>query len=227
MSEAGSRRHAPSSGKVEGVSQPEAPRWFQKWRIRPQLTRVSGLFAELQDIAGYSGIFRDPSRVTSQSTSQTRTPLGPALLAADGGPSGPLRWFWPRNSVRLWRMKKKSVRKRTGHTRTVPMSGEVYQALLDQRQRFIDKFGREPGPNDPVFFDPDADTPQQITEEKLGRMMNEALSAAGIDPALVYAYNKTGLLVSEDNLHLLSDEDLAEWQQAVDEAEQMFRKNRA
>jgi integrase len=124
-------------------------------------------------------------------------------------------------------MKKKSVRKRTGHTRTVPMSDEVYQALLDQRQRFIDKFGREPGPSDPLFFDPDTDTPQQITEEKLNRLMNEAFSAAGIDPVLVYAYNKTGLLVSEDNLHLLGDEDLAEWQQAVDEAEQMFRKNRA
>ena len=124
-------------------------------------------------------------------------------------------------------MNKKSVRKRTGHTRTVPMSDEVYRAMLDQRQRFIDKFGREPGPSDPVFFDPDADTPQQISEDRLGRLMNEALSAAGVDPVLVYAYNKTGLLVSEDNLHLLSDEDLAEWQQAVEEAGQMFEKNKA
>jgi hypothetical protein len=44
---------------------------------------------------------------------------------------------------------------------------------------------------------------------------------------LVYAYNKTGLLVSEDNLHLLSAEDLAEWQQAVEEARQMFEKKKA
>jgi integrase len=82
-------------------------------------------------------------------------------------------------------MKKKKARR----NRTVPMSGDVYQAVLDQRQRFIDKFGREPGPSNPLFFDPDADTPQQITEEKLDRLMNEALSAAGVDPALVYAYN--------------------------------------
>ena len=107
------------------------------------------------------------------------------------------------------------------------MSDEVYSALQEQRQRFLEKFGREPGPGDPIFFDPDADLPQAITEEKLGRLMNEALSAAGVDPVLVYAYNKTGLLVSEENLHLMSDEDLTEWQQAVEEARQMFKKNKA
>ena len=107
------------------------------------------------------------------------------------------------------------------------MSDEVYQAMLDRRRHFTEKFGREPGPEDPVFFDPDSDTPQEISEEKINRMMNEALSAAGVDPAVVYAYNKTGLLVSEDNIHLLSDEDLEEWNQAVEEANQMFKRNKA
>jgi hypothetical protein len=31
--------------------------------------------------------------------------------------------------------------------------------LEDARRAVIEKFGREPGPYDPVFFDPDADTP--------------------------------------------------------------------
>ena len=99
--------------------------------------------------------------------------------------------------------------------------------MLDPRQRFIDKFGREPGPSAPVFCDPDADTRQPIPEEKLSRLMNEALSVAGVDPVLVSAHKKTSLLVSEGNLHLLSADDLAEWQQAVEEARQMFKKNKA
>ena len=103
------------------------------------------------------------------------------------------------------------------------MSGEVYQAMQDQRQRFVKKFGREPGPSDPLFFDPDADTPQEISEEVLRNEMLKALAAAGVDPAVVYACNKTGLLVSEENMHLLGAEELAEWQQAVEEARQMFR----
>ena len=107
------------------------------------------------------------------------------------------------------------------------MSGEVYRTMLDQRQRFVNKFGREPDPSDPVFFDPDADTPRQISEEMINSEMLKALAAAGVDPAVVYAYNKTGLLVSEENMHLLSAEELTEWQQAVEEAEQMFRMNKA
>jgi hypothetical protein len=107
------------------------------------------------------------------------------------------------------------------------MSDMVYQAMLERRQKFIEKFGREPGPEDPVFFDPDSDTPEEISEDRLTRMLNEALSATGVDPALVYAHNKTGLIVSEENMHLLSKEDLAEWNQAIEEANQMFKTNKA
>jgi hypothetical protein len=98
--------------------------------------------------------------------------------------------------------------------------------MQDQLQSFVKKFGREPGPNDPLFFDPDADTPQEISEEILRKEILKALAAAGVDPAAVYAYNKTGLLVSEENMHLLGAEELAEWQQAVEEAKQMFRTNK-
>jgi hypothetical protein len=131
------------------------------------------------------------------------------------------------NSVRLGRMSKESTRKRTGQARTIPISDEVHQAILEQCRLFAEKFGREPGPSDPIFFDPDADTPQPISEEKLRSGMLAALAAAGADPITVYAFNKTGLLVSEDNVHLLSAEDLAEWEQAVEEARRMFQTNKA
>ena len=47
--------------------------------------------------------------------------------------------------------------------------------------------------------------------------MIQAMKAAGIDPAMIYAAEQTGRLVSEDNQHLLSDMELAEWHAAVEE----------
>src|ERR1700676_5378479 len=41
-----------------------------------------------------------------------------------------------------------------GHLyQSTPISPEVADMLKQQRQKFIDKYGREPGPNDRVFFD--------------------------------------------------------------------------
>ena len=67
------------------------------------------------------------------------------------------------------------------------MDEETHQAMLEQREAFVKKFGREPGPDDPVFFDPDADTPQPFNTDTYARELAEAMAAAGIDPALIYA----------------------------------------
>lgn len=94
--------------------------------------------------------------------------------------------------------------------KSIPISPEMGDILADQRQRFIDKFGREPGPEDQIFFD-------MPHPEHLEHMMVEDMKEAGIDPAIIFAFEKTGRLVTEDNQHLLSDEDLDEWQSAIDE----------
>ena len=96
--------------------------------------------------------------------------------------------------------------------KSMPMSPEVADILQAQRQRFIEKHGREPGPDDPVFFD----LPHP---EQLEAMMVEDMKAAGLDPAFVYAFEKTGLLVTEQNQHLIPDADLAEWDAAIEEYE--------
>jgi hypothetical protein len=101
--------------------------------------------------------------------------------------------------------------------KSVPISPEVADVLQAQRQRFIDKHGREPGPDDPVFFD----LPHP---EHLEAMMAQDMKAAGIDPALIYAFEKTGRLVTEQNRHLLPDSTLDEWQAAIDEYEAKHRK---
>jgi hypothetical protein len=95
--------------------------------------------------------------------------------------------------------------------KNVPLNEEAVGILEDQRRKFVEKFGREPGPNDPIFFDaPPAD--QMLAE------MVETMKAANIDPAKIYAFEKTnGLLVTEQNQHLISDEDLTAWHAAIDE----------
>jgi len=57
-------------------------------------------------------------------------------------------------------------RARQPRSRTVEMTPEVADALRQQKQLFKEKFGREPGPDDPVLFDPDADAPQAMNGEK-------------------------------------------------------------
>ena len=49
--------------------------------------------------------------------------------------------------------------------------------------------------------------------------MVQAMKQAGIHPAYVYAFEKTGLIVSEENQHLLPEKDLAEWEAAIREYE--------
>jgi hypothetical protein len=90
--------------------------------------------------------------------------------------------------------------------------------MQQQLQAFREKFGREPGPDDPIFFDPDADTPQPFRLEKFLEESIEAMVAAGIRPEIIYAHRKTGgLIVTEANQEKLSAEDIAEWEAAIDE----------
>ena len=67
--------------------------------------------------------------------------------------------------------------------KTMKIDPEIMAELEEQLKAFKEKFGREPGPNDPVFFDPDADAPQPISIEKLRAVVIEAARKAGLDPA--------------------------------------------
>lgn len=84
---------------------------------------------------------------------------------------------------------------------------EMRDVLREQRAAFEAKFGRPPGPDDPVFFDPDAEEPTAIAEDALVDMtvsMLEEVLGAGY----VYAYLATdGLMLTQDNEHLVSEQD--------------------
>jgi hypothetical protein len=94
--------------------------------------------------------------------------------------------------------------------KSVPISGEVAELLNEQRQRFMEEHGREPGPDDLLF-------PDLPHSEHLEHIMVEEMKAAGIDPAIIHAFEKTGRLVTEANQHLLSDAERAEWDAAIEE----------
>jgi hypothetical protein len=72
----------------------------------------------------------------------------------------------------------------------VPMTPPVYKALLEQRKAFIDKFGREPGADDPVFFDPDKDVPTPIGPDRTNADLERALRDSGINPAKAEAFRR-------------------------------------
>jgi hypothetical protein len=91
--------------------------------------------------------------------------------------------------------------------RAVPLNHEAQTelkaAMAVQRDKFIAKFGREPGPDDPIFFD--------VDEDKVREDTPDAMRAAGIPPALIYAYEKTGLIVTQENRSLIPDVELHEF----------------
>ena len=47
------------------------------------------------------------------------------------------------------------------------MASAVDAAFALQAEAFERKFGRKPGPNDPIFFNPEADEPEPMTERQM------------------------------------------------------------
>jgi hypothetical protein len=88
-------------------------------------------------------------------------------------------------------------------------------ALESQRRRFEDKFGRPPGPGDPIFFDPGADEPRPLPATGMETATVAMLEAAGISPAWIYAYQNTGGLLPGPDGTFATASDRAEWDEAV------------
>jgi hypothetical protein len=97
------------------------------------------------------------------------------------------------------------------------------EIIAQQKKLFREQFGREPGPDDPLFFESSVAVPQFLSDESTDEIWKSLLQAAGdsgIDPAIVYAMNKTGRMVTKTNVHFLTDAELQEWNDAVDEYQQ-------
>jgi hypothetical protein len=122
--------------------------------------------------------------------------------------------------MRRNKLRKPYIDKKTGN-KVVPLSPEAVDALKRQMQAFKDKFGREPEGDEPIFFDPDFDTPTPWDEAKFNKIMIENMARAGIREELIYAYARTGMMVSTQNEHQWSKADIAEWNAALAEFDAM------
>jgi hypothetical protein len=100
------------------------------------------------------------------------------------------------------------VQDKQGDLRQVPLSAEARPLLEAQRQQFRQQFGRDPGPDDRLFFD-------APPFEQVEHQIVEAMKRAGLDPAFIHAFEQTGLLVTEDNQHRIPANDLQAWLAAV------------
>lgn len=95
---------------------------------------------------------------------------------------------------------------------------EIDSALQAQLDAFAAKFGREPGPEDPIFFDPDCDEPVPMrpeSEEKAWADLFRAAEEAGLDPAYISAWEELGYIVTETNQHLFSAHEVDAYFEAV------------
>ena len=104
--------------------------------------------------------------------------------------------------------------------RRIKITDDLGAALESQFRAFKAKFGREPGPGDPVFFDPDADKPKFHSVAQMKEMEDEmcaVMASTGIDPALIYAFRKTGRILTAENVKYLTREELVEWNDAIEE----------
>jgi hypothetical protein len=109
-----------------------------------------------------------------------------------------------------------------GYPQVITLDSKVIQvdrdqaaALEAQVRRFEEKFGRPPGPDDPLFFDPGADEPQPVSLTGLETETVGMLEAAGICPAWIYAYQHTGGLLPRPDGGFATPRDQAEWDEVI------------
>jgi hypothetical protein len=77
--------------------------------------------------------------------------------------------------------------------------------------------------DDVLAFDPFADEPLPETEEKIRNMMGDTADGC-LEPDVAWAIRKTGLLVSTSGLHMLDEQQLAAWTEAIEEYARMTKR---
>jgi hypothetical protein len=119
------------------------------------------------------------------------------------------------------------VSKRSGRRGDKPRIPTKDEMLRDLNKLFVEKFGREPGPDDPLFFDPDAETPIPLAASKLRAQMVITMMRAGTPEHLIYAYLRTGRLLTTKTYRKAPAEIRAEWDFAVEEYDRMGKSEKS
>lgn len=115
----------------------------------------------------------------------------------------------------------------TEHGVEYTLPPDMAAALQEQAERFRQRFGREMGPDDPVFFDPDMDVPTPLSEAKINSEFRKAIIGSGADPAFADAYEELGYLVTEMNRHTFTAHEVDAWDDAVERSRRRARSAQA
>ena len=105
----------------------------------------------------------------------------------------------------------------------VSLPPEVIEALQAQRDAFRQEFGRDPRPDDPVFFRRDAANPRPMTEAE-DDLIISAMERAGLSPAIIHAHRRCGFLLTEETLTVLTEDEKAAWLAAIEEYRQLHER---
>ncbi len=104
----------------------------------------------------------------------------------------------------------------TRAAKVVRLDPDAGAMLAEQARAFEERFGRPPGPDDPLFFDPDADTPQPTPVAGIESATTAMLEAAGVCPAWIYAYQHTDGLLPRPDGRFNADADARDWHEAIE-----------
>ena len=116
-------------------------------------------------------------------------------------------------------------RPETQAVRRVRLPPDANEMMKAQLEAFRKKFGRDPGPGDPVLFDPDAPGPDPVPHDE-SKMIAETVITmirAEIPQRFIYTFLRTdGLIADERGYRRLSPEDRRLWDLAMREYDEIF-----
>lgn len=96
-----------------------------------------------------------------------------------------------------------------------PLTTEQRQALTEKKAQFVRAFGRQPNEEDEGLMriaDGFADVSSVIEKDLLAR---------GVDKSVLYAFQKTGMVITRENESQVSVEELNRWEEAIEEYRQL------
>ena len=97
-------------------------------------------------------------------------------------------------------------------TTKVPLNSKATDLLNTQVAIFKRHFERKPTEEDPVFLMKYLYSDEDVEQQKVS-----AMESAKVDPAIIYAYKKTGHILTENELDNYTEQTIDAWNAAIDE----------
>jgi len=125
--------------------------------------------------------------------------------------------------------KKKQLKRHSRLSVALERDPNFREDLARQLDAFRKKFGRDPAPGDPLFFDPEKDEPTPMSDDEQTGMVADLIQAMVRigRPEFGYAYSRSGYLVSAENHDLIPEEGLRAWHGAIREWSEMSAADHA